>query len=589
MKVKSREVRLRGVSVSRGIAIGKPFFLSSNVLQISERRLKTEEVDLEVDRFQEATKQAGAELVRLQKRMQKQGIYQGMAVLDTQVQMMRDPILTVQIEQAIRSSKRNAEYVLSQTIRSYEAKFNAISDQFFRERFKDLQDISQRILNLLREKRDAPTSSVPSAAIIFAHELVVSNVVELDPAFQGALVVSLDSVASHAAIVAKARAIPYVSGIDHDELMLDTETTVIVDGRTGELILNPSSETLALYEKLQKRLTTHFQHLEQLVDLVPETYDGYKVQLSANIGAMDELEMMHEYGGDGVGLFRSENLFLSGDGFPSEEEQFIRYRDLVKSMKGLPMVIRTFDIGGDKLFMGGADAANDESPLGCRAIRFLLQKPKVFKDQLAAILRASAYGSVKILFPMISGLSELLQAKELIEEVRADLKRRDEPFAKKVPVGCMIEVPSAAIISDLLAAESDFLSIGTNDLVQYSLAVDRTDPSLGVLYSPTHPSVIRQIRLSVLQANQSKTPVTVCGEVAADPRFTALLLGLGVHELSVAARHIPLIKHVIRNISIVQSSQLVDKVLSLTMAEEIEALLSEQYQRVVPDDCLYNI
>jgi len=439
----------------------------------------------------------------------------------------------------------------------------------------------------LSEDTVVSLGNIPPNSIIFARELTASDTAEADSAVQ-AFVTETGSSTSHAAIVAKAKGIPYVTNIDFDRLGHGFhEQTVIVDGRTGEIIVNPSDETLQKFESLRKQLDGHLSRLGEIGQLKSETYDGYHVRLSANIEVANELEMLHRHGGEGVGLFRSEYLFLANECFPTEEEQFLIYKDIVEKMRGLPIVIRTFDVGGDKCL--GDDHPFEGNPfLGCRAIRFLLKEKEIFRTQLRAILRASAYGDVRLMFPMVSALPELIEAKKIVKEVRAELEIKKVPMSNHIKIGCMIEVPSAAIISDLLAKECDFLSIGTNDLVQYALAVDRGNLAMSNLYTPTHPSVMRLIRLIVSEANNQGIPVTVCGEVAADPRFTPLLLGLGVHELSVALRYLPIVKNAIRNTSIVEASRIAERAMQLTTAEEIQAMLDEEYRKSNPEDYFYN-
>ncbi|MGZ3633186.1 MAG: phosphoenolpyruvate--protein phosphotransferase, partial [Parachlamydiaceae bacterium] len=304
-----------------------------------------------------------------------------------------------------------------------------------------------------------------------------------------------------------------------------------------------------------------------------ETYDGYTVKLSANVEMASEVKALHQHGGNGVGLFRSEYAFLSHASFPTQEEQYRIYKEAVESMHGLPIVIRAFDLGGDKYLLGQKIPFESNPFLGCRAIRFLLKEKELFKEQLKAILRASNYGDVSLMLPMISSLAELQESKELLLLVQKEIEYEHRISVKGIRVGCMIEVPSAALITDLLAKECDFLSIGTNDLVQYALAVDRGNHALSHLYAATDPSIIRLIKLIVCEAHACGIPVSICGEVAANPKFTALLLGLGVHELSVSIRKIPLIKEAIRNTSIIEAIQLAEKALTLSTSGEVEALL----------------
>jgi phosphotransferase system enzyme I (PtsI) len=341
---------------------------------------------------------------------------------------------------------------------------------------------------------------------------------------------------------------------------------------------------------LQNQLIAHFQKLEKAGDLKAETIDGYQVMLSANIEMIEEIEMLHQYGGNGVGLLRSEYMFATRESFPNEEEQFDVYSLIIEKMQGLPIVIRVFDLGGDKSIAGHPipDEGEENPFLGCRAIRFLLKERAIFKTQLRAILRASVKGNVSIMFPMISGLDELLQAKVIVREAYEELEKEGVELKGFPRIGCMIEVPSAALVCDVLARESDFLSIGTNDLVQYALAVDRGNQSVNELYNPAHPAILRLIKLMICEANRHGIPVTICGEIAADPRFTPLLLGLGVRELSVSARYIPIIKNAVRNNYILSASHLVEKALTLSSASEIQELLNQEYLRAVPDDFFYN-
>lgn len=589
MKVKVKEIHLKGAPISRGIAIGKPFFFTLIEDEIAEFTIARADIKDEISRYNTAVERSKEDIRRLQKKLKKEKIHEGVAILDTHLQMMQDPLMTTNIEEEIRHTRKNAEFVFQSFIKQYQKKFQSLADPYFRERFKDIQDIYRRILGYLRESVRVSLADLPPSSIVFSQDLTASDTAEANVSRVSAFVTETGGGTSHAAIVAKAKGIPFVSQVEFDQVGTFTEIdNVIVDGRTGDVIINPSQEILEKYIFLQKDLEEHLKKLSEGKDLAPETYDGYRVKLSANIDMVDELDVFHKHGGHGVGLFRSEYIFVSNDAFPSEDEQFAIYKRIVKKMKGLPIVIRTFDFGGDKMILNQQMPFKGNPFLGCRAIRYLLKERDIFKAQLCAILRASAFGKVNIMFPMISALSELLEAKSILEEAKETLKNRGEEISKKINVGCMIEVPSAAVIADLLAKECDFLSIGTNDLVQYSLAVDRGNHSYNGLYSATDPSVIRMIKLVVSEANLQGIPVTLCGEVASDPRFTPLLLGLGVHELSVSSRFIPVIKNAIRNISIVTASQIAEKALSLTNAEEILDLLTQEYQKSVPADRFYN-
>jgi phosphotransferase system enzyme I (PtsI) len=577
------ELCLKGYPICPGVAIGPPFFFTVAEENIPEFTVPHDLIDHEVDRYYIALKNSRKDLLSLQKRLQKEGGNEAAAILGSHLEIMRDPIMTVEMEEAIRLRGKNTEYVFKTVLVEYEKKFNKIPDEFFRERLKDFQDISRRIIGHLRKHERCTLAQLSIKSIVFAHELSPSDTAEANTEVIEAFVTRSGAETSHVAIMARAKGIPFVSNVDFPDLTISVPPKVIVDGCSGEVIFNPRRETIKHYKDEQKKLKIRAKGLQKKGILEAETIDGYKTRLSANIEMFSELDTLHHFGGEGVGLFRSEYLFLARDAFPSEEEQFLAYRSLVEKFEGHSSVIRTFDIGGDKLGNFHMSRYEKNPYLGCRAIRLMLKEKVVFKTQIRAILRASAFGEVSILFPMISGVLELREAKEVVEEAKQELLMNGIPFARNIPIGCMIEVPSAAITADILAKESDFLSIGTNDLVQYSLAVDRGNPSMSYLYTPAHPSVIRMIKMVVDEGIKAGKPVSVCGEIAADPRFTPLLLGLGVHELSVSSLSLPIVKNVIRHLSIIESQELAHEVLRCVTPVEVEEMLEAAYQKIHPD------
>lgn len=574
-----QEIRLRGLAICSGIAIGYPFFYDHQECEIPRFILAEDQIETEIERYRKALEESEWEVKKLQEQLEFEGAVEGASILAAHLQIMKDPFMTTHIEDQVKESKTNIEYLFFHAIGEYEKKFNALADPFFRERVKDLKDISRRILGRLNEVHKVSLADVPHQSIVFAHELVPSDTAEAESSRIGAFVTEVGGHTSHTAIMAKARGIPYVASVDFRAVPTIQDYAVIVDGRTGEVIINPTATTLSKYEELQKQLALHLKRFERSGQYAAETIDGLRIGLSANIEMFHEIEMVHRYGGSGIGLFRSEYICLSHKNFPPEEEQFTIYRRLVDNMKGLPVVIRTFDVGGDKMKELSRLALEVNPCLGCRALRFMLKEQDIFKTQLKAILRASAYGDVRILFPMVTGLPELLEAKQYLAEAKAELTQQGHPFKDTIKVGCMIEVPSAALACEALARESDFLSIGTNDLVQYTLAVDRGNQALSYLYTPSHPSVLRLIKMVVVEATRQGIPVSLCGEVAADPRYTSLLLGLGIQELSVAARYLPVVKNAIRMNSIVQSTRLAERVLSMPTAMEVLDALIEEYQK----------
>ncbi|MEM1282799.1 MAG: phosphoenolpyruvate--protein phosphotransferase [Chlamydiota bacterium] len=585
----TEEIIITGIPISRGVAVGKAFFFTLSDDDAPEFVVSHDDIDHEISRFQRAVESSREDILRLQKKLKEERIDEGAEILDAHLQIMQDPLLTVAVETEIRHTRKNAEFVFESLIKKYQKRFQSIKDSFFRERFKDIQDISRRVSGYLRQSVRVSLADIPPGSVVIAEDLTASDAAEARGNDVAAFITRSGGATSHAAIVAKAKGIPFVSNANIDPSTFANEDSLLfIDGRTGEIVINPSEETLEKYKTIQDKVDQHFQKMQKARALPAETYDGYHIRLSANLEMVNDLDLIRSYGSHGIGLFRSEYIFLSGEEFPPEDVQYEIYKRIVQKINGMPIVIRTFDVGGDKQLKNQQIPDKGNPFLGCRTLRFLLSERGVFKSQLRAILRAAVDGEVSILFPMVSALSELIQAKELLSEAQEELEAEGLDYVKKIRLGCMIEVPSAAVISDLLARECDFLSIGTNDLVQYSLAVDRGNQALQKYYSPTHPSVIRLIKMVVAEANHHGIPVCVCGEVASDPRFTPLLLGLGVHELSLASRFIPTIKNAVRNTSIVAASQLAEKVLTLSSAEEIMELLTDEYRNNVPEDCFFN-
>jgi phosphoenolpyruvate-protein phosphotransferase (PTS system enzyme I) len=580
MEIALKETHLIGTPISPGIAIGHLVFSRLSEDAIFEKSIAATDIEQELQRYRRALDLGKRDLEKLQLLFQQSERGEGAAILEAHLQLLNDPVITCEIEQDIRLLQKNAEFVLQKTIHKYKKKFNSIPDAFFRERFYDLQAIVRRILDCLKGKMKSSCEGIKNG-VVYNRELSVVDLTEASIGQAQAFITEVNGVTSHAAIAAKAKGIPFITSIVQAdlEMVAGNGSIIIVDGNTGDVFIDPSDETFAHYtQKLNSQTATEAFEIPLDAAILPaETYDGYRIRLSANIEMPTEVKSLHSYGVDGVGLFRSEYAFLAHAHFPTQEEQFHIYKEAVDRMNGLPIVIRVFDLGGDKYLLGQMSSSESNPFLGCRAIRLLLREKDLFKDQLKAILRASNYGDVSIMLPMISSLAELLEAKELLHVAHQEAEREFGIPIKGVRVGCMIEVPSAGLITDILAEECDFLSIGTNDLVQYTLAVDRGNHALNNLYTPTHPSVIRLIKLIVCEANCYNIPVSICGEIAANPKFTALLLGLGVHELSVSLRQIGTIKDAIRSTNIVEAVQLADKALTLTSAQEVEELLDESF------------
>ena len=578
-----KEVRIQGTPVCSGIAIGSPFVFCFAQDEIVEFSIPDHEIENEVKRYQKAVQKSSEQLQVLRKQLELDNALEGVMILEAHQQILKDTLLTTEMEKAIRAKKKNAEYLFDLFMRGYEKKLSHLSEEVFCEKLRDVKDVASRIMRNLMKSVTLSLAEVQKNAIVFAEDLAPSDAAEVKKTHVDGFVTQVGGKTSHAAIIARSRGIPYISNIHTEHLNLKKEDLVIMDGRTGEVILNPTPETLKAYRGLKQQLNQYYELLSSNGELAAETPDGYQVRLSANIEVLDEVQLVHKYRGDGIGLFRSEYICLAQQKFPSEEEQFKIYKEFVQAAKGLPIVIRSFDVGGDK--SGEFLKMKEANPfLGCRAIRYMLQNPEVFRAQLRAILRASYYGQVKLMFPMVSGVAEMIEAKKILRKEMNNLEAEGVEFDPNIKVGCMIEIPSAAITCDQLAKHCDFLSIGTNDLVQYSLAVDRGNQMMSYLYNPADPSVIRLIKMVVVEANKNGIPVSVCGEIAADPKFSALLLGLGIYEFSCTARFIPIVKNAVRKISIIDACQLADDILKMNSHHEIQQKLNEEYQRLMPTD-----
>lgn len=577
------EIIVKGHPICRGIAMGKPFFLNRDDFTIFETKIPPAHMQMEIERYRHALSRSKQDIKRLQKQLEMESAVEGILILEAQLEMLQDPLLTTEIEKEIKKNKKNVEFIFQQALLKYQERFKAINDAFFAERFQDLQDLSRRIFSYLNESVNFSLNDVPPNSIVCAQELTASDAASAHRFCVSAFVTETGGATSHAAIVAKAKGIPYVTNVSLQSLKEHPLHLMIVDARAGKVILNPNQETLQEYEQLKSRMHDQFKILEQVTKWPAQTFDGYSVRLCANLDMTHEIDLIHELGGQGIGLFRSEYIFLPKNEIPSENEQARIYQDILERMNGLPVVIRTFDISGDKSIVKPPFPNEYTSFFSNRPTRFLLKEQVLFKTQLRAILSASIGKNVSILFPMISTVSELREAKRMLQEARQDLN-----LFHPIRIGCMIEVPSAALIVDHFVKECDFLSIGTNDLVQYALAIDRSEQSNHEFYEPTDPSIIRLIKLVTSEANKAQIPVSICGEIASDPRFTALLLGLGIQELSVAPRYLPIIKNAIRRTSIVNAVHLAEKALSMTTAQEVLEAIVNDYRKNFPDDLFYN-
>jgi len=573
-----QEIHLKGAPVSEGIAIGVPIFLSyADDNDIPDFPISTGEVEGEISRYRQALSSSREDLKKLQADLSGEGSKEVASIIGTHIEMLDDPLMTTHMESKIREMLKNTESVFNAVINDYEKRFSETNDSFFNERLSDFRDLSKRVLRNLCDSEDISLENIPPNSIVFAKELIPSDTASLQATRISAFVTQNGGGTSHAALIARAKGIPYVASIDMEILQNAKGKCVIVDGLTGDIIINPSQVTLEKYERLKKRLTEQYQQLEKDRNLAAETVDGYSLNLYANVNTINDIDLVHHHGSHGVGLFRSEYLFMQDPAlFFDEERQYLIYHQMLKRAKGLSFTFRAIDLGGDKCSDFFEEMTKEPNPvLGCRGIRFLLRRIDIFKTQLRAILRAGFGYSVRILFPLISDIHELREAKRMIEEVKEELKTRNVSYNHQPLLGCMLEVPSAVLIADVLAEESDFLALGTNDLIQYTLGIDRSNPGMSDFYYPTHPGIIRMIKMTILEAKRFQKPLTICGEMASNPLITPLLIGLGVQNFSCAPRFIPIIKRTVRHLSLLDCCDVAEHVLTLRTSAEIASYLAE--------------
>lgn len=562
------EVVLKGHPISSGIAIGSPYFFNHGEHRILELSIPFEQIDKEIDRYREALTQTKLDIKRLQKQLEMETATAGISILESQFEMLNDPLLTVEIENIIRFRQTNAESVLREALKKYEEHFHSIENAFFLDRFKDLQDLSLRIFSFLHETGHCSVKNIPPQSILCSEKLTAADAASANPEQVIAFLTNSGSSATHAAIIAKGKGIPFVTNINLETIRNIKTELIIVDGHLGRVILNPAKETLKDYLSQKKRLDTQSKKLQKESKKTTKTIDGYSIHLYSNLDSIDQITKVQKFGGEGIGLFRSEYLFQSQSAPPSEEEQYHIYSTMLKTMGSSPVVIRTFDLEGDK-----SSFLENKPTSGTNFTTLDTYKEELFKIQLRAILRASINGNARILFPMISTLEDLLKAKERLQIIRKELD-----LFHPLKIGCMIEVPSAAMTIDYFIKECDFFSIGTNDLIRHTLGIDRGCPKMNKHFDLLDPSVIRLIQLISHEANSAQIPVTICGEIAANPYFTPLLLGIGIQELSMSPHHLPTVKDTIHKTNLKEAVILAERVSYLKSAQEVADFLKDHHQ-----------
>ena len=574
---------LRGIPASAGVAIGKVLLFDSEDLLVPHRTITEDQIPGEVLRFEEALIQTRHQILKIQKRLADELGQEHAEIFNAHLLVLEDHTLREEILTGMKTQRVNVEMMFNEVIRRHLRAFSRTEDEYLRERTADIDDVRKRVLRNLLGRHADVLGQLDEPAVIVAHSLSPSETAQMHKRHVLAFITDIGGRTGHTAIMAKSLEIPAVVGVEVATKRIKKDDLVIVDGTHGEVIVEPDAETIRRYEVEQRRNQEISRQLLQMKDLPAQTLDHHRVILSANIELPDEMPSVIAHGAEGVGLYRTEFFYLNRTDLPTEEEQFQAYKSAAEALKPNPVIIRTVDLGGDKFF-SPLDLPSEMNPfMGWRAIRFSLARPDIFRMQLRAILRASPYGNLKLMYPMISGLPELQRANEILQEVREELKREGLPFAEPMQVGAMIEVPSAALTCDLLAKEVQFFSIGTNDLIQYALAVDRVNEKIAYLYEPTHPGVLRLVKHIIEGGHAAGLWVGMCGEMAGEPALALWLLGIGLDEFSVSPVQVPVIKKIIRAVEHRTAQTIAQEALTLTTGKEVEDFLTAHLRRLVPE------
>jgi phosphoenolpyruvate-protein phosphotransferase (PTS system enzyme I) len=575
----------RGIAVSPGVVTCPALVLGNEDFRIPQRFVSIDAVDAEIARFHGALDAVCREIATNEELASEQLGKQYGAIFAAHLQMARDPKLIHEIEQLIREMCFSPEFASSRVLRRYAKAFQNLGNHYLAERAADIFDLEKRILRHLLGERREELAHLRVPVVVLAHNLTPSETANLNKEFVLGFATEVGGHTSHTAILAGALEIPAVVGIGNFLSDVSGGETIILDGTHGEVIIDPDEQTLAKFRDNEQRFRTVTARLQSLRPLRSETLDGERIQLMGNIEFPDEAAHCTQRGADGIGLYRTEFLYLQSNQEPTEDVHYEAYCKVINAFNNRPVVIRTLDLGADKVPISfNKPVPQDINPvLGLRSIRLSLKNLPLFKTQLRAILRAAVLGDVRIMFPLVSSLLEYRQARMILSDVIEDLEEEGVPFKREIPVGMMVEVPAAALLAEEFAREVDFFSIGTNDLIQYTLAVDRSNPAVANLYRPGDPSILRMIRLVVAAGKKYDRPVTVCGQMSSDPKFIPLLVGMGLRQLSVTPHAIPELKEVIRNLTIPQAEEIAAHAESLDVARDVENYLRGELKKICPD------
>jgi phosphotransferase system enzyme I (PtsI) len=566
---------LKGVAASPGIAIGKVFLYIKEKAEIDMQNIDESKVEYEIERFKKALEVTKQQIQKIKEEALKEFGRDKAEIFEAHLMLANDPELVENVENMIKTELITADNAVNKVIEQNASVMESLNDEYLKERAVDLRDVGSRIINNLLGVKSVNLSELDEQVIIIAKDLTPSDTATMKKEMVLGFATDIGGRTSHTAIMARSLEIPAVVGLGNVTSQVNNGDTIIVDGLEGVVIVNPDENTINEYKAKKENYDKKVEKLKKLKDLPAITPDGKKVMLAANIGTPKDVKSALANGAEGVGLFRTEFLYMDRTTLPTEEEQFEAYKEVAEKMEGRPVTIRTLDIGGDKE-LPYLDMPKEMNPfLGYRAIRLCLDKTDIFKTQLRAILRASAYGNIHIMYPMISSIEDVRKANIVLNEVKAELDKEGIKYDKNIKVGIMVEIPSAAVTADILAKEVDFFSIGTNDLTQYTLAVDRMNEHVKDYYQPFNPAILRLIKFVIDAAHKEGKFAAMCGEMAGDPLATVILLGLGLDEFSMSATSIPTVKNIIRNVEYERAKEIAEKVLNIAEAEKIQKMMED--------------
>ncbi len=572
---------LKGIAAASGISTGPAYKIGREEFVVPKEEIDDSQIPLQIQLFEESLIKTRREIIELQKRISSEMGKDEAQIFDAHLLVLEDRMLIEEVISRLKRDRLNVAFIFQEVMKKYVSVFAKIEDEYLKERIADINDVGRRILRNLLGKERKGLSELKEKVIIVAHDLSPSDTAAMHKDRVAGFVTDVGGKTSHTAIMAKSLEIPAVVGAENATQIINTGDILIVDGALGVVIVNPDQAALDLYRVQEKELKGIAEKFLSVKDLPAITKDGSKIEINANIEFPDEVSAVKMHGAEGIGLYRTEFFYMNRKDSPSEDEHYLAYKYVAETMSPYPVIIRTLDLGGDK-FLSQFKIPHEMQPfLGWRAIRFCLARPDIFKLQLRAILRASVHGNLKLMYPMISGIEELRQANKLLNEAKDELRKKSVAFDDDIQVGAMIEVPSAALTADILAQEADFFSIGSNDLIQYSLAVDRANEKVAYLYEPSHPAILRLIKNIIDSAHKADINVGMCGEMAGEPSLALILLGLGLDEFSMPPQVIPELKYLIRSITLGQAKDIAEGVLRLSTSREVEEYAQAKLKEIL--------